>query len=160
MSRLAALAALALVTLAAGCAADQTATPPAPEVTEAAPAAPEPARPATTRPDLFDIAEGPQMTVEIAMTGQKVRDRVTQVGVNCWLDHVVQGAAMFSDERTGRLLIVGETDEIVSADFLSFGEAKSKLRLAGPAVGDTATLNRLLQTLDIAISTGETSCAS
>ncbi|MBY8975580.1 hypothetical protein KHP62_07175 [Rhodobacteraceae bacterium NNCM2] len=151
MRRAAGLIALSLL---AAC-AEQPAQVKAP-VTEPA-AAPKPSPRAPDR-KLFETAEGPQVTVQIGMTGEPARTRLRDVAVNCWLDHVVGGAALFSDEATGRLLIVGETEDIVSADFVAYTDATSRIAIAGPAVGDKAKLDRMMATLNTAVTTGETHC--
>ena len=103
-------------------------------------------------------AIGPQVIVRIPQRGQVAKTLIEQVGARCWLDGITQGAQMFVDRQTGRIVIVGETSDLLAADFLPPSDERSRIRLSGPVVGDPAKASRLVETLDIASRTGKTDC--
>ncbi|MEM1276323.1 MAG: hypothetical protein AAGH74_07345 [Pseudomonadota bacterium] len=101
---------------------------------------------------------GPSMTIVFDLEGVEAQERVRAVAVRCWLDHVVRGATMFADESSGSLLIVGETEDLVSVNFLAYEGPGSQIRLAGPVLMDEMIKSQLILTLDEAVRTGETAC--
>lgn len=100
----------------------------------------------------------PEVVVQLSEVGQAARDLVESVAAGCWLDGIARGAAMVVDRQTGRIIIVSDTDEILAADFLSPRDGQSRVRLSGPVLADPAKRQRLVETLDLALTTGETSC--
>lgn len=111
---------------------------------------------APTRP--VPPPSGPEIVVRLGVTGQSARDLVEAVGVRCWLDGVVAGAAMVADRQSGRIVIDGETETLVAADFLPGERGISRVRLSGQSIGNPALRDRLVATLDRAVRTGETAC--
>ncbi|MEM8793045.1 MAG: hypothetical protein AAGE80_15605 [Pseudomonadota bacterium] len=107
---------------------------------------------------VLEASSGPSLVVSFELDGLEAQERVRNVAAACWLDHVVGGATMFADERSGSLLIMGEESDLVSASFLAHSGAGSRLRLAGKALEDETVKARLITTLDTAVQTGETSC--
>ncbi|MEM0990307.1 MAG: hypothetical protein AAGK00_15645 [Pseudomonadota bacterium] len=103
-------------------------------------------------------ATGPQVVVLVSRTGQPARDILEQVAASCWLDGVVGGASMIVDRQSGRIIIVSDTEDLLTADFIGLKGAQSRVRLAGPIVGDAAKQRRLVETLDLAVRTGQTTC--
>ncbi|MEM7746257.1 MAG: hypothetical protein AAF409_21395 [Pseudomonadota bacterium] len=103
-------------------------------------------------------ASDPEVVVLMARTGQPARDLLEQVAVGCWLDGVVRGASMIVDRNTGRLIIVSDTEDLLTADFVGLKGVQSRIRLAGPVIGDSAKQARLVETLDLAVRTGQTTC--
>lgn len=128
--------ALALIGLLAGCTIEQTIVQP---------------------PKPVPAAKGPAVVVTLDRAGKPAHDLVEAVAVRCWLDGVLGGAAMVVDKQTGRVIIDGETETLLAADFLP-GEGVARVRLSGPSIGDAALQDRLIGTLEAAAATGETAC--
>lgn len=101
---------------------------------------------------------GPEIIVRIPQRGQAARTLVEHVGARCWLDGIVRGAQMIVDRQTGRIIIVGDTSDLLAADFLPPEDGRSRIRLSGPVVADQVKANRLVETLDLAVRTGKTDC--
>lgn len=101
---------------------------------------------------------GPELVVLISKTGQPARDLLELVAARCWLDGVVLGAQMIVDRQTGRVIIVGDTRDLLAADFLRNKGGRSRVRLSGPVVADPVKADKLVQSLDRAVRTGETAC--
>lgn len=103
--------------------------------------------------------KGPEIVVRIGATGQDARTLVEHVAAGCWLDGVVRGAAMVVDRGSGRVVIDGDVQTLMAADFLSPAQdGASRLRLSGPVIGDPLKRDRLVETLDLAVRTGQTEC--
>ncbi|MEM7239172.1 MAG: hypothetical protein AAF501_15305 [Pseudomonadota bacterium] len=150
MSRLCPALGLLLI---AGCA---TTTPPEPLPTTATPApAPKPPSPTLS----FEGVDGPTLSVDLAIASAEARELVRKVAVRCWLDHVIGGAALLYDERTGRMIMVSDTTDLLAMGFTSASPVATTVRLTGPVLDDLETRVRVLDTLEIAVETGETSCA-
>lgn len=135
-------------------------TPPEPAKPPAAPAAsatPEP-KPASPTLSIEGIG-GPTLAFDIAVAEGEAQDLVREVAVRCWLDHVIGGAALLYDEETGRMIMVSDTSDLLAADFLSAEPDATTVQLTGPVLEDLATRVRVLETLELAVATGETSCA-
>jgi hypothetical protein len=101
---------------------------------------------------------GPEIVVRLDEIGQPARNLVEQVAAQCWLDGIVRGAAMVVDRQTGRVIIVSDTEDLLAADFLRSDRGISRVRLSGPVIADPLKTQRLVETLDLAVRTGETSC--
>ncbi len=106
------------------------------------------------------IASTPEtgLILKIPGTAEDARALLEQVAVGCWLDGVVGGANMLVDRRTGRVQIVSDDADLLTADFAGVSDGKHRVRLWGPAVEDISTARQLARTLDRAIETGETIC--
>ena len=59
---------------------------------------------------------------------------------------------------TGDLIIVSDTETLVAADFIGNSSGRSRWRLSGQSVADPFTQARLVETLDLAVRTGQTDC--
>ncbi|MEM9140385.1 MAG: hypothetical protein AAGB15_11215 [Pseudomonadota bacterium] len=103
-------------------------------------------------------AVGPEIVVRFSKSGQQAKDLLELVAAQCWLDGIVRGAQMIVDRNTGRVIIVGDTDDLLAADFLRPLDGRSRIRLSGPVVADPVKADRLVQSLDRAVKTGQTSC--
>jgi hypothetical protein len=101
---------------------------------------------------------GPAIVIRLSESGQPARDLLERVAARCWLDGIVRGAAMVVDRQTGRVIIVSDTDDLLAADFLAPEGGRGRVRLSGPVIADPAKTQRLVETLDLAVRTGETSC--
>ncbi len=101
---------------------------------------------------------GPEIVVRLSERGRPARDLLERVAAQCWLDGIVRGAAMVVDRQTGRVIIVSDTEDLLAADFLPSEGGRSRVRLSGPVVADPIKTQRLVETLDLAVRTGETSC--
>lgn len=101
---------------------------------------------------------GPEIVVRFSSSGQSARDLLERVAAQCWLDGIVRGAQMIVDRNSGNIIIVGDTSDLLAADFLRPIDGRSRIRLSGPIVADRLKADRLVQTLDRAVKTGNTSC--
>jgi hypothetical protein len=101
---------------------------------------------------------GPEIVVRLSERGRPARDLLERVAAQCWLDGIVRGAAMVVDRQTGRVIIVSDTDDLLAADFLDAQGGRSRVRLSGPVITDPVKARRLVETLDLAVRTGQTSC--
>lgn len=103
--------------------------------------------------------EDNSVVVLLSATGQRARDIVHDVAVRCWLDGVVAGAQLIV-KPSGNVELVGDTYLLVAADFVGLKGARSRWKLTGTAIKDPQKRARLVQTLDNAVKTGQTSCPS
>lgn len=116
-------------------------------------------QPAAVRPTAPPkAAVGPEVVVRFSKSGQEAKDLLELVAAQCWLDGIVRGAQLIVDRNTGRVIIVGDTDDLLAADFLRPLDGRSRIRLSGPVIADRAKADRLVQSLDRAVKTGQTSC--
>ncbi|MEL7469210.1 MAG: hypothetical protein AAFN27_12200 [Pseudomonadota bacterium] len=103
--------------------------------------------------------ENNSIVVLVAATGQRARDLIHNVSARCWLDGVVAGAQLIV-KPTGNVEIVGDKYLLVAADYAGLRGARSRWKLTGTALKDPVQRARLVETLDQAVKTGETSCPS
>lgn len=103
-------------------------------------------------------AVGPEIVVLVSSTGQEARTLIEHVAARCWLDGIVRGAQLIVNRQTGNVIIVGDTTDLLAADFLRPRGGRSRVRLSGPVVADPIKRRRLVQSLDKAVLTGETGC--
>ena len=99
----------------------------------------------------------PGIMVTVAGNDASAREMMHQLAVECWLDGIVGGAQLFI-KRDGNLVIVGETDDLVAANFIGLKGDNSRWRLTGKSVEDPEIAHQLLQSIERANQTGETSC--
>ena len=133
---------LTLLCLAlAACASDE----PEPVPVRQAPAAPAPAQ---TNGIVYTMAK-PEA---------QARSFVEEVAARCWLDAELQAAAVIVDRQTGRIVVVGETEALVVADFAAADDTSTDIALTGPAIEDTARATRLVLRLNQAEASGNTAC--
>lgn len=104
--------------------------------------------------------EGPSITVDLAITGEQARNLIQSIAVRCWLDHVIGGAVILYEESTGKMIMVSDDANLLATEFTSQTPSGSRLQLKGPALEDLETRVRVLETLEIAVETGETSCSA
>lgn len=116
----------------------------------AAPVEPAPEPPATT-------ARGLPLALNLA--DEPARTLLEKVAARCWLDHVVGGGSLVVDRQTGRVVISSDTADMLIAEIAPAGDGSSIVRVTGPAARDPATALRLSGTLELAATTGQTSCA-
>ena len=102
-------------------------------------------------------AKGPEVIVLVSQTGAAGRRLMKDVAVSCWLDGIVRGAQMIV-KPDGNLVIVGETTDLVAADYLGLKGSRGRWRLSGSAIADPDKTRRMVQSLDRAMRTGETRC--
>lgn len=103
-------------------------------------------------------AIGPEIIVSFDPGRQASRYLVERVAARCWLDGVISGAQMIVNRQTGNLVIVGDTRDLLAADFLEPQGGFSRVRLSGPMIADPVKKNRLVAALVRAARTGETAC--
>lgn len=104
-------------------------------------------------------AIGPEIVVRFDSGRQAPRLMLERLAAGCWLDGVVRGAQMIVNRQTGNLIIVGDTTDLLAADFLEPQAGRNRVRLSGPVIADPVKKNRLVTSLDRASRTGETSCS-
>lgn len=103
-------------------------------------------------------AAGPEVIVRFSLAGPRARRLLEEVAARCWLDGITRGAQLIVDRQTGAVIIVGDTDDLLSANFLAPRGGRSRIRLSGPVVGNQRKADALVRTLDRAVKTGETFC--
>jgi len=103
-------------------------------------------------------AAGPEMIVRVASAGPRARALLEEVAARCWLDGIVRGAQLIVDRQTGAVIIVDDTSDLLSAQFIAPRGGRSRIRLSGPVVADRAKADKLVWSLDRAVRTGETFC--
>ena len=101
--------------------------------------------------------ENHSVTVLVSATGQRARDLMHHVAARCWLDGVVRGAQMIL-KPGGNIEIVGDKYLLVAADYAGLKGARSRWKLTGTALRDPVKRARLVETLDLAVKTGQTAC--
>ncbi|MEM9061972.1 MAG: hypothetical protein AAGD13_16040 [Pseudomonadota bacterium] len=101
--------------------------------------------------------EDHSIVVLVSATGQQARDLIHDVSARCWLDGVVRGAQLIV-KPTGNIEIVGDRYLLVAADYAGLKGARSRWKLTGTALKDPVQRARLVETLDVAVKTGETRC--
>lgn len=101
--------------------------------------------------------EDASVVVLVSATGQPARDLIHEVAARCWLDGVVRGAQLIV-KPGGNVEIVGDRYLLVAADYVGLKGARSRWKLTGTAMRDPIQRARLVETLDIAVKTGKTSC--
>ena len=102
-------------------------------------------------------AKGPEIVVLVSKTGQAARTLIHDVAVHCWLDGIVVGAQMIV-KPGGNIIIVGDRDNLIAADYLGLKGARSRWRLSGTAIADQAKTRKIVRSIDTAVKTGVTSC--
>lgn len=110
------------------------------------------------RPTTIGRAAGPEIVVRFSSRGQNARTLLEQLAASCWLDGIVRGAQLIVDRNSGNVVIVGETTDLLAADFLRPKDGRSRIRLSGPVIGDRIKADKLVATLDRAVKTGQTTC--
>ncbi|MEM7059615.1 MAG: hypothetical protein AAF557_18680 [Pseudomonadota bacterium] len=98
------------------------------------------------------------VVVQISATGQRGRDLMHEVAARCWLDGVVGGAQLIIWPDGNTLEIAGETQKLVRAEYVGRAGRNGRWHLTGQSVNNPAQRARLVQTLDLAVKTGDTSC--
>ncbi len=81
-----------------------------------------------------------------------------EVAARCWLDHELAGAAMVVDGKTGRVVIVGETETLVEARPIWINSDQTRVVLSGLATEDEAKAEALAARLRHAEAGGDTGC--
>ncbi|MEM7497076.1 MAG: hypothetical protein AAF371_03670 [Pseudomonadota bacterium] len=111
-------------------------------------------------PPPYPLAEGPELTVELGLATTEARLFVEEVAARCWLDGVLQADAMVVDRASGRIVMTGETADILVVDFIPRPsvEALATMRLSGPVVTNEQKTRRLIEHLERAERTGEIAC--
>ena len=103
-------------------------------------------------------AIGPEVVVRFNAGRRAPRLLLESVAARCWLDGVVRGAQMIVNRQTGNIIIVGDTTDLLAADFLPAQRGTSRVRLSGPVIAAPAKTAKLVASLDRAARTGETAC--
>lgn len=100
----------------------------------------------------------PGTSVRVNKAGPEARQFAEHVAARCLLDGVVGGAAMVVDRATGRVIIVGDHEELVAIDIVPLPRGESRLSLSGPATQDPQMRQAMLYQIERAARTGDTSC--
>jgi len=117
---------------------------------------------ATDEPAPVPVAQVPAQPANIVYSVQKpegqARTFVEEVAARCWLDTELRAAAVIVDRQTGRIIVVGDTEALLVADFTPVGDTRTDVALTGPAIEDTARATRLTLRLSQAEASGDTAC--
>lgn len=108
------------------------------------------------------VAETPppppaEIVVKVSKIGQEARDLMQELAVRCWLDGIVQGAQLIV-KPDGNLVIVGDTRDLLAAEYLGLRGTGTGWRLTGAVLEDPDRLRELVRSVDKADRTGETAC--
>ncbi|MEM1300137.1 MAG: hypothetical protein AAGH68_12765 [Pseudomonadota bacterium] len=114
-------------------------------------------RPAPQPAKIQHPEEAESIVVLVSKTGQPARDLMHFLAASCWLDGVVRGAQLIV-KPGGNIEIVGDKYLLVAADYLGLKGARSRWKLTGAALRDPYQRRRLVETLDRAVKTGDTTC--
>ncbi|MEO0957893.1 MAG: hypothetical protein AAFY66_05410 [Pseudomonadota bacterium] len=108
----------------------------------------------------YPLAEGPELTIELGLPQPEAQLFVEEVAARCWLDGVLRADAMVVDRASGRIVMTGETDDLLIVDFIPRGTPQSlaAMRLSGAAVTNEEQTRRLIEHLERAERTGEVAC--
>lgn len=114
-------------------------------------------RPAPSPAKIQYPEEAESIVVLVSKTGKPARDMMHFLAASCWLDGVVRGAQLIV-KPGGNIEIVGDKYLLVAADYLGLKGARSRWKLTGTALRDPYQRRRLVETLDHAAKTGDTTC--
>ncbi|MEM6488682.1 MAG: hypothetical protein AAF677_10530 [Pseudomonadota bacterium] len=105
-------------------------------------------------------AADPQIVVELDRPTDTAKRFIEDVSARCWLDGVIQAGAMLVDRNSGRIVLVGETEDLLVVDFLPTDppDAYAQMRLSGPVLTNADKTAALLEHLTRAERTGEIAC--
>ncbi|MGF1554217.1 MAG: hypothetical protein ACFBWO_17195 [Paracoccaceae bacterium] len=107
----------------------------------------------------YPLAPDPSMTVELDRSTPEAIPFVEEIAARCWLDGLVQADAMIVDRSSGRIVMTGETTDLLILDFLPVDEeALASLRLAGPVLVDETKTETMLHHLAHATREDEIIC--
>ncbi|MEM6946102.1 MAG: hypothetical protein AAF565_20340, partial [Pseudomonadota bacterium] len=100
-------------------------------------------------PPPYPLAEGPELTIELGLPTAEARPFVEEVAARCWLDGVLQADAMIVDRASGRIVMTGETADLLTVDFIPRPDPTqlASMRLSGPAISNEEQTRRLLEHL-------------
>ncbi|MEM6973662.1 MAG: hypothetical protein AAF577_12735 [Pseudomonadota bacterium] len=122
----------------------------------------EPAGPGDTArlPTKVNPRVEPSLVLEVSRPTAEAKPFIEEVAARCWLDGVVQAAAMLVDRSTGKIIMTGDTDELLTIDFLPVPtpEGFAQMRLTGPVLSNESQTERLIGHLERAQTGGEISC--
>ncbi|MEM9784052.1 MAG: hypothetical protein AAF899_16455 [Pseudomonadota bacterium] len=127
----------------------------------AACAAPEPTGPTDVSgfPPPVNPRVEPIVELELMRPTAEAKPFIEEVAARCWLDGVVQADAMLVDRNTGKIVMTGETDNLLVIDFLPVTDpGLARMRLTGPVLTNTSMTERLLGHLERAQEDGEIDC--
>ena len=117
---------------------------------------------ASDEPAPVPVAQVPAQPASVVYSVQKpeaeARTFVEEVAARCWLDAELGAAAVIVDRQTGRIIVVGETEALLVADFTPAGDTRTDVAITGPAIEDTARATRLTLRLSQAEASGDTAC--
>lgn len=114
-----------------------------------------PVEPAASAPAPGPVGNGAGM--RIARSGPAALGFVEEVAAGCLLDGVVGGAAMVVDRPAGRVIIVGDEEELLTIDVVPAGGG-SRLDLSGPAVANPQLRRDVVRQIERAARTGDPTC--
>ena len=106
-------------------------------------------------------AAAPQPPGEIVLQVSKIeaesRALMHELAARCWLDGIVQGAQLII-KPDGNFVIVGDTQDLVTAEYAGLKGAGSGWRISGTVLEDRERTRQLVQSVDRADSLGEIAC--
>ena len=98
-----------------------------------------------------------EIVVQVSKVGQEARDLMHELAARCWLDGIVQGAQLII-KPDGNLVIVGDTRDLLSAEYVGLKGTGTGWRLTGAVLEDPDRTRAVVRSVDQADGTGETAC--
>ncbi|MEO0761010.1 MAG: hypothetical protein AAFZ09_04265 [Pseudomonadota bacterium] len=104
--------------------------------------------------------QAPQVVLELDLPTAQAIPFIEEVSARCWLDGVVRADAMFVFRESGRIVMTGETEDMLVVDFLPIPDEAgfAKMRLSGPVLTNEALTESLIEHLQRAERGGEIAC--
>ena len=98
-----------------------------------------------------------EVVVLVSKSGQEARDLIHELAARCWLDGIVRGAQLIV-KPDGNLVIVGDTKDLLVAEYIGPKGSRTRWRLTGTVIEEPERTRQLVQSIDKADNTGETAC--
>lgn len=102
-------------------------------------------------------AQPAEIVVLVSKSGQEARDLMHELAARCWLDGIVQGAQLIV-KPDGNLVIVGDTKDLLAAEYVGPKGSRTRWRLTGAVIEEPERTRQLVRSIDMADNTGETAC--
>ena len=98
-----------------------------------------------------------EIVVQVSKIGPESHELIHALAARCWLDGIVRGAQLII-KPDGNLVIVGDTSDLLVAEYAGLKGSGTGWRLTGDVMEDRERALQLVRSVDRADSTGETAC--